>query len=506
MKKSRFILLLSCYLQGIALHLNAETITYDFSSPSFWRTESNGNTCPQTGTSAAIKKIYYAETNDCFTGKDNVYFNENGYLMLNTGASLKLPYHSDWTINKVTLHSHSSNSTTATVNIHNDENGGLQASTAITWSTKDADYAYEISSLYSKSTLYIITKKSAARITSITIDYTTPDSPSPDEPSTPDDEPEQPSEPNDGSKSKPYTVAEVKAKSELSYKTERDVWVKGRIYGTISGNATNVTTSNFTHSENIVLGDATAYIPIKLTDSDVRDLINLKDYPYLLGKVILIYGDLTSYYSVPGMVSPTKYEITYDVPINRYGYASLFLDMPASVPEGTIAYYCTTEGDRANLLPVGDIIPANVGVIIEGEPNTTCTLTYTTGTNGNEEDIRANNQLIGFTKDTEVADGNAYYALNARDDKVGFYIPQTAVNATDATKGFKAKSYKAYLQVQAGQQAAMFVIHRENGETDILPVMHTSDGIRYDLQGRTVTAPVSGLYILNGKKVLINNK
>ena len=78
MKKYKFITLLVCCLQAITLHLNAETITYDFSSPSFWRTESNGSVCPQTGTSATIEKIYYAETNDCFTGMENVYFNDNG--------------------------------------------------------------------------------------------------------------------------------------------------------------------------------------------------------------------------------------------------------------------------------------------------------------------------------------------------------------------------------------------------------------------------------------------
>lgn len=500
MKKYKFITLLACCLQAITLHLNAETITYDFSSPSFWRTESNGSVCPQTGTSATIEKIYYAETNDCFTGMENVYFNDNGYLMLNTGGALKLPYHSDWVVNKVTLHSHSSNATTATVNIHNDKDGLLKASTALTWSTQDADYVYEISSSYKKSTLYIVAKKSAARITSITIDYTAPGSTLPDEPSTPDDEPEQPSEPNDGSKSKPYTVADIKGMTLST--TTKGVYIKGVIYGTIND---QLTTSNFV-STNLVIGDAMAYVPIELPQGSIRNEINLKDHCYLQGKEILIKGNFDIYYNKLGLISPTEYEITYDVPINRYGYASLFLDMPVAVPEGSVAYYCTTSDSRAYLLPVGDIIPANVGVIIESTPNTTCTFTYTTAANADEEYIRSTNQLKGFTEDTDVTDGNAYYALNVKDDEVGFYIPRTAVDAADASKGFTAKAYKAYLQVPEEHKAAMFIIHYGNDETSIIPATHTSDEVIYDLQGRVVSSPATGVYIIGGKKVFISNE
>lgn len=301
----------------------------------------------------------------------------------------------------------------------------------------------------------------------------------------------------DGSKKNPYTVSDIKRMSTLS---RGSVWVKGTIYGTVRDGMGNVTTSNFVHSENIVIGDATACIPIRLVDSEVRELINLKNFPYLKGKEILIKGELTKYQEVLGLELPTQYTITYDVPINRYGYASLFLDMSVSVPDGSMAYYCTVSGEVVHLQPVGEVIPDSVGVIISAVPNSVCTLTYTTASNDNEDAILAENLLIGFAEDTSIpVDGNAYYALNAnKDGEVGFYIPQTITDSS-----FVAKAYKAYLQIPAESKASMFVLHRENDMTEIAPIVKISEEVTFDLQGRVSTCPTQGVYIRGGKKIVI---
>ena len=303
---------------------------------------------------------------------------------------------------------------------------------------------------------------------------------------------------NDGSKSKPYTVAEVKSKTSLTYKDEKGKWVKGTVYGVMDSNG-KVITSNFTNSTNIVLGDSEIFIPIKLTDSSIRYNIDLKAHPYFLGKEILIYGDLSGYYSMPAMVNPSKYEITYDLSINKYGYATLFLDMPFTMPEGSTAYYCSTSGEVAHLLPIEGVVPANTGIIIESVPSSTCTLTYTTDVNPSAATIKESNQLMGYTEDTEVTSADySYYALNVKDGKVGFYIPQTATDA-----GFMAKANKAYLQVPKGEGATMFVIQRTDDETQIVPMTTMCDEATYDLQGRIVAHPAPGIYIRGGKKIVI---
>ena len=282
----------------------------------------------------------------------------------------------------------------------------------------------------------------------------------------------------------------------------KKVWVKGTIYGTWNGDKDEVTTSGFTHANNIVIGDATAYIPIKLTESSIHYLIDLKGHPYLLGKEILIYGDIDTYYSARSVINPSKYEITYNLAINGYGYASLYLDMPVTLPTGSTAYYCTTLDTIADLHDVGSIIPDSTGVIISSTPNTTCTLTYTTNTNSDEEDINALNQLFGFTKDSVVAaDGNSYYALSAKNEIVGFYIPHTATG--DASSGFTAKANKAYLKVSDGSKISMFALPLKNEETQIVATKHITDDTIYDLQGRSVPYPTPGIYIQRGKKVII---
>ena len=301
---------------------------------------------------------------------------------------------------------------------------------------------------------------------------------------------------NDGSKSKPYTVAEVAVmKDKISGK-----WVKGTIYGTIIGdNPKNIATSNFTVESNLVIADADINIPVKLPTGDVRNDINLKVHPYLKGKEILIKGTLEEYCGVRGITTPTDYQITYNMPINSYGYATLYLDMPVSVPNGCTAYYCSTEGNYVDLLPVGEIIPGNVGVIINAEPNKTISFTYTTKANSNESAILSTNQLVGFVQDMVVTDDkNAYYALNVKNNRLGFYLPQTSTN-----EGFTAKAYKAYLQIPIEQKAAMFLLHREEDETAIVPIYNISENIVYDLQGRIVSSPVPGIYIRGGKKIII---
>lgn len=305
---------------------------------------------------------------------------------------------------------------------------------------------------------------------------------------------------NDGSKENPFIVAEVTQMGA----NKSDKWVKGVIYGTVvNGDINNVATSGFNSKTNIVIGDENSHIPVELPDgSRFREEINLVDHPYLKGKEILIFGDLTNFYNSPkGITEVEKYEITYDVPINSYGYATLFLDMPVSVPSGSKAYYCTIEDNYAKLHAIETIIPDSVGVILESSPNTTCTLSYspTGGSKIEEENIRSTNLLIGYTKDHVIPNSEyAYYALNVKDNKLGFYIPQSMTDSE-----FTAKANKAYLQVPIENKAAMFILRREVDESEIVHINNITDETIYDLWGRIISTPTPGVYVKGGKKIVI---
>jgi hypothetical protein len=154
---------------------------------------------------------------------------------------------------------------------------------------------------------------------------------------------------------------------------------------------------------------------------------------------------------------------------------------------------------------VGEVIPAATAVVLKGEANTTYTLANTAEVNGKAETIEAENRLIGYAVDTEVEmDANGYYALNVKDDVVGFFVPQT-VSADKTT--FTAKANKAYLMIEGVANAQMLTIREgaDGGETSVESAMTDAsvDKVYYDLTGRRVVNPKQGIYIVNGRKVVI---
>lgn len=199
-------------------------------------------------------------------------------------------------------------------------------------------------------------------------------------------------------------------------------------------------------------------------------------------------------------------EETFEVKINKYGYATLFLDKAVAVPEGLTAYYCTVDGTAAVLHEVGEVIPAATGVVLRGTANTTYTLTNTAEVNDMAEKIEAENRLMGYVVDTNVPmETDAYYALNAKNGVVGFFIPQTV--SEDRT-AFTAKANKAYLKLEGTANVQMLSIRQDTDgdETAVenrLADSQTEEKVYYDLTGRRVDNPGRGIYIVGGKKVVI---
>ena len=193
-----------------------------------------------------------------------------------------------------------------------------------------------------------------------------------------------------------------------------------------------------------------------------------------------------------------------EVNINKYGYATLYLDKAVAVPEGLAAYYCTVDGTTAVLHEVGEVIPAATAVVLKGEANTTYTLANTAELNDKAETIKAENKLIGWAVDTDVPMGAGHYALNVKNGVVGFFVPKT-VSADKAT--FKAVAHKAYLKIEGAANAQMLTIREgaDGGETSVESAMTdvSVDKVYYDLTGRRVENPKQGIYIVNGRKVVI---
>lgn len=196
--------------------------------------------------------------------------------------------------------------------------------------------------------------------------------------------------------------------------------------------------------------------------------------------------------------------LSTEVAINKYGYSTWYAGMPVAVPEGMKAYYCIVDGNTAVLNDMGTVIPANTGAVLYAEE--------AIGTGGNyamsytNESITTDitkNLLIGYVQDTEVNNGKAHYALNVKDNVVGFYVPKTTEEGTtpSATSTFTAKAGKAYLELDPTASAVSLVIRRNSDTSIDAAATVIPENIIYDLTGRRVITPSKGIYIVNGRKV-----
>lgn len=198
------------------------------------------------------------------------------------------------------------------------------------------------------------------------------------------------------------------------------------------------------------------------------------------------------------------------------GYTSYYLENENfEVPAGCTAYIITgitpsgnpATPDQAQVtaFTAGKIIPKQTGFILQGTPSST--IEYYAAVTGTEESV-AGNLLIGTATEQEFnASGYKYYIFsNNGDEGLGFYKQGTRNGAS-----IKLAAHRAGLRLpEAIAPAKGFTIDfesaRKESETTgirtVKPTTPAKEDVVYDLQGRRVTNPGRGIYIVNGKKII----
>ena len=242
--------------------------------------------------------------------------------------------------------------------------------------------------------------------------------------------------------------------------------------------------------------------------TDATDLYNSSNQGTLLGTIVCgtstelsIDGDYEyiGFRSNSGAMYLTSVTITWDnttysdycttvtesTTVGEAGYATYVApyNMEFAADE---AYAVKVSEGKANLIAVTKV-PAGTAVLLKGEGTKTATVL-------NAAPAEVDNDLKA--SDGSVAGDDAtIYVLANINSKVGFYLLDSSVTIPEG---------KAYLQTSNGEARAFIGFDDETTGIDSVENMAqpTTDAM-YNLAGQRVAQTTKGLYILNGRKVVV---
>ena len=185
---------------------------------------------------------------------------------------------------------------------------------------------------------------------------------------------------------------------------------------------------------------------------------------------------------------------TTSVKLNSYGYATFATTTALDFLDADDASYSAWQISSANsstgVITFSQIkghVAAGKGILLKGTAGATINLNILPAGG----DALSSNKLVGITSATEVAD-NAYYGLSGN--------KFVKVNAGTVPAG------KALLPATEVSSARELTFVFEDSETTGVENVNRetiTNNQFFDLSGRKVANPAKGLYIVNGKKVII---
>lgn len=169
--------------------------------------------------------------------------------------------------------------------------------------------------------------------------------------------------------------------------------------------------------------------------------------------------------------------------------------MNYQAPEGTQVFKVALTGTAIEMTEITDrIVKKGQGVVLKKTASGSITMTPTSS---NSSDDYSGNSLVG-TMTNITNPGNAYVLNYKAATGAGFY--KLSASGT-------IKANKAYLTYSGGgaplRDYFEFLQDETTGIQQTEAEVAADYGTVYDLQGRPVTNPAHGIYIVNGKKVFI---
>lgn len=202
-------------------------------------------------------------------------------------------------------------------------------------------------------------------------------------------------------------------------------------------------------------------------------------YPVHLNNIRLPWGDVSGWVWYLLLTEGTAYNMV----MGNAGYATFSNTKAIEIPNGMEAFAAKLQGNKVVLNKV-DVVPSNNAVILKANA-------------GNYSLPFAVSASAIANNDLQVSDGNVtgdgtIYVLADGKNGVGFY---------KLTNGEKVPAGKGYLVIDSNAPEFLGFGGDATGINEVKAV--EAKGEFFNLAGQRVAKPAKGLYIANGKKVII---
>ena len=210
--------------------------------------------------------------------------------------------------------------------------------------------------------------------------------------------------------------------------------------------------------------------------------------------------EITSY----DVVNPTSVSAT----LGANGYATFASAYPldlttANLPSGVTAYKAAVSGTTVTFTPLDQTVPANTGVLLKGAESAEVSIpVVASGTNVTENAFEVNATGATFTAET----GYTYFGM-----KKAVSSSDAIIFGTFDPSSVAIPANKAYLKVLTSSiaTAPSLTFIFDDGQTTGIESVKSEDRVvngsaeYYNLAGQRVAQPTKGLYIVNGRKVVV---
>ena len=296
----------------------------------------------------------------------------------------------------------------------------------------------------------------------------------------------------DGTAAHPYSIGALL--SGIA-NIQTGIYFSGYVVGWLNSSSTMKTTA--TDNENIAIADAKGetaiHMALPVCLSSPLQSYGLQSHPDMLGCRVVVSGTSTTLMGLTCM-DATSLTATRDITISAVHLATVGATYSLDFSGKDVhPYKASIDGRWVKLERItDDIVPANQGTIVYSETPGTYAIPVTTASG-----------TIGDTgleiSDGTTAIGDNIYILASRSENVGFFR---------WAEDYSLAKGRVYLNTGTLAPAFLSIdLGNNDGETTGIQELKNSKieelNPYYNLRGQRVTQPTKGLYIVNGRKVVV---